>query len=68
MDLIILSDGLYQLIPVTKQMTADIDIVGEVDLFSLCDALRNKLTTYLEHINRHVMKDSGEFFYGCIQN
>ena len=49
-------------------MIADIDIVGEVDLFSLCDALRNKLTTYLEHINRHVMKDSGEFFYGCIQN
>ena len=68
MDLIILSDGLYQLIPVTKQMIADIDIVGEVDLFSLCDALRNKLTTYFEHINKHVMKDSGEFFYGCIQN
>ena len=68
MDLIILSDGLYQLIPVTKQMMADIDIVGKVDLFSLCDALRNKLTTYLEHIDRHVMKDGGGFFYGCIQN
>jgi len=68
MDLIILSDGLYQLIPVTKEMIKDIDIVGEVDLFSLCDVLRNELTTYLEHINKHVMKDSGEFFYGCIQN
>ncbi len=68
MDLIILSDGLYQLIPVTKQMIADIDIVGEVDLFSLCDALRNKLTTYLEHINKQVMKDGGGFFYGCVQN
>jgi hypothetical protein len=59
MDLIVLSDGLYQLIPVTKQM---------VSLFSLCDVLRNELTTYLEHINKHVMKDGGEFFYGCIQN
>jgi hypothetical protein len=68
MDLIVLSDGLYQLIPVTKQMVSNIDIVGEVDLFSLCDVLRNELTTYLEHINRHVMKDGGGFFYGCIQN
>jgi hypothetical protein len=68
MDLIILSDGLYQLIPVTKQMMADIDIVGEVDLFSLCDALRNKLTTYLDHMNKHVMRDGSGIFYGCIQN
>ena len=68
MDLIILSDGLYQLIPVTKQMMADIEIVGEVDLFSLCDALRNKLTTYLDHMNKHVMRDGSGIFYGCIQN
>ena len=68
MELIIFNDGLYQLIPVTKEMVKDIDIVGEVDLFSLCDVLRNELTTYLEHINKHVMKDGGEFFYGCIQN
>ena len=68
MDLIILSDGLYQLIPVTKQMIADIDIVGEVDLFSLCDALRNKLTTYLDHMKKHVMRDGSGIFYGCIQN
>ncbi len=68
MDLIILSDGLYQLIPVTKEMVKNIDIVGEVDLFSLCDVLRNELTTYLEHINKYVMKEGGGFFYGCIQN
>jgi hypothetical protein len=68
MELIIFNDGLYQLIPVTKEMVKNIDIVGEVDLFSLCDVLRNELTTYLEHINKHVMKDGGEFFYGCIQN
>ena len=49
-------------------MVSNIDIVGEVDLFSLCDVLRNELTTYLEHINKYVMKDGGEFFYGCIQN
>ena len=39
-----------------------------IDLFSLCDVLRNELTTYLDHINKYVMKDSGAFFYGCIQN
>jgi hypothetical protein len=68
MELIILSDGFYQLIPVTKQMVSNIDVVGEVDLFNLCDALRNKLTTYLDHMNKHVMRDGSGIFYGCIQN
>jgi len=68
MDLIILSDGLYQLIPVTKQMIADIDIIGEVDLFELCDILRLKLTTYDTFDNKYVMNDGSGYFYGCIQN
>ena len=68
MDLIILSDGLYQLIPVTKQMVADIDIIGEVDLFELCDILRLKLTTYDTFDNKYVMNDGSGYFYGCIQN
>ena len=38
-----------------------------IDLFSLCDVLRNELTTYLDHINKHVMKDGSGIFYGCIQ-
>jgi hypothetical protein len=68
MDLIVLSDGLYQLIPVTKQMIANIDIVGEVDLFELCDILRLKLTTYDTFDNKYVMNDGSGYFYGCIQN
>jgi hypothetical protein len=67
MDLIILSDGLYQLIPVTKQMIANIDL-GEVDLFELCDILRLKLTTYDTFDNKYVMNDGSGYFYGCIQN
>ena len=33
MDLIILNDGLYQLIPVTKQMLEGIELVSENKLF-----------------------------------
>jgi hypothetical protein len=69
MDLIILNDGLFHLIPVTKQMMADIVLVNEVDLFELCEILRVKLTTYHDApFNQHVMNDGSGDFYGCIQN
>ena len=69
MELIILNDGLYQLIPVTKQMMEDTVLVNDVDLFELCDILRLKLTTYHDYpINQHVMNDGSGDFYGCIQN
>jgi hypothetical protein len=66
MELIILNDGLYQLIPVTKQIMEGIVITAEVDCFDLCDILRLKLTTYHEFINRHVMNDGSGDFFGCI--
>ena len=66
MELIILNDGLYQLIPVTKQMMEGIVITAEVDCFDLCDILRLKLTTYHEFVNRHVMNDGSGYFFGCI--
>ena len=66
MDLIILSAGLYQLIPVTKQMMEHMSLVGELDLFDLCDILRLELTEYDDVINRHVMKDGSGDFFGCI--
>ena len=66
MELIILNDGLYQLIPVTKHMMEGIVITAEVDCFDLCDILRLKLTTYHEFINRHVMNDGSGDFFGCI--
>ena len=69
MDLIVLSDGLFHLIPVTKQMMADIVLVNEVDLFELCEILRVKLSTYHDApFNQHVMNDGSGDFYGCIQN
>ena len=66
MDLIILKDGLYQLVPVTKQMMEHMSLLGELDLFDLCEILRLKLTTYHETINRHVMNDGSGYFFGCI--
>ena len=66
MDLIILNDGLYQLLPVTKQMMEHMSLLGELDLFDLCEILRLKLTTYHETINRHVMNDGSGYFFGCI--
>ena len=66
MDIIILNDGLYQLVPVTKQMMEHMSLLGELDLFDLCEILRLKLTTYHETINRHVMNDGSGYFFGCI--
>ena len=66
MDLIILNDGLYQLIPVTKKMLEGIELISEISCFDLCDILRLKLTTYHEFINRHVMNDGSGDFFGCI--
>ena len=69
MDLIILTDGMYHLIPVTKELIEGMVLVGETDLFELCDILRLKLTTYWDYpYNRHVMNDGSGDFIGCIQN
>ena len=69
MDLIILNDGMYQLVPLTKQMMEHMSlVVKELDLFDLCDIVRLKLTTYNDSINAHVMNDGSGHFYGCIQN
>ena len=68
MDLIILNDGTYQLVPLTKQMMEDISLLVKVDCFDLCDIIRLKLTTYHEAWNAHIMNDGSGEFYGCIQN
>jgi len=67
-DLIILYDGVYSLVPVTKQMLVNVQLVTEVDFFDLCDILRLKLTTYYSEINRHVMNDGSGDFFGCMWN
>mgnify|MGYP001203215440 CR=1 FL=1 len=66
MDLIILNDGLYQLIPVTKQVMESIVITAEVDCFDLCDILRIKLSGYVDTLNLHIMNDGSGNFFGCI--
>ena len=69
MDLIILNDGLYSLVPVTKAMMQGIEILTKVDCFDLCDIIRLHLTTYHDApFNRHVMNDGSGDFYGCICN
>ena len=67
MDLILLNDGLYQLVAVTKEMMEGISLLEKVDCFDLCDTLRLHLTTYYDYpINAHVMNDDTGFLYGCI--
>ena len=67
MDLIILTDGMYHLVPVTKIMLGDVKLVAEVNCFQLCDILRIKLSTYAtDPLNAHVMNDGSGDFFGCI--
>ena len=66
MEMIILNDGMYHLIPVTKAMLADIVLVAKVNCFELCEIIRLKWTTYSEFLNAHVMNDDSGDFYGCI--
>ena len=68
MELIILDDGMYHLVPVTKQMMKSIILTTEVNCFELCNILRIKLTTYSETINAHMMNDDSGDFFGCICN
>ena len=64
MELIILNDGLYQLIPVTKKMLEGIELISEANCFDVCDILRLKLTGYVESINLHVMNDGSGYLFG----
>ena len=67
MDFIIVTDGAYHLVAVTKQMTAGIELFAKIDCFDLCDILRLKFTTYMDYpFNQHVMNDGSGDFYGCM--
>ncbi len=65
MELIILNEGLYQLIPVTTEILEGIVLTDKVDCFELCDILRLKLTGYVDELNLHIMND-GSTFVGCM--
>jgi len=67
MELILLSNELYQLVTVTKDMMEGIELLSDVDCFDLCDILRVHLTTYHDApYNVHVMNNGTGEFYGCI--
>ena len=66
MDLIILNDGLYQLIPVTEQIMDGIVLTSDVNCFDLCNILRLKLTGYVDTLNLHIMNDGSGAFVGCM--
>ena len=67
MEIIILDDGMYHLVSVTKEMLKDLMLVAKVNCFELCDILRIKLSTYAtDPLNAHVMNDGSGDFFGCI--
>ena len=66
MALIILNDGLYQLIPVTKEIMQNIKLLGNIDCFDLCDKLSLELTGYVDTLNLHIMKDGSGSMIGCV--
>ncbi len=67
MELIILNDGVYQLLPITKQMMEHMSLsVNELDLFELCEILRLKLTGYVDTLSLHIMNDGSGNFIGCM--
>ena len=68
MDLIILNDGLYQLVPLTKQMMEHMSLLVKVDCFDLCDIVRLKLPEYDDVLNRYVMNDGSGDLMGCVCN
>ena len=66
MELIILDDGLYQLIPITKKMIEGIELFDEINCMDLCELLRIKLTGYVDTINLHIMNDGSGAMVGCM--
>jgi hypothetical protein len=66
MDIIVLDDGMYQLLPVSKQILDGIVLTSEISCLDLCDILRLKLTGYVDSINLHIMNDGSGTWIGCM--
>ena len=66
MDLIILNDGLYQLLPVSTKMMENISLLSSLSCFELCDILRLELTGDVNTLNLHIMKDGSGTMIGCV--
>ena len=66
MDIIVLNAGMYQLLPVSKQILDGIVLTSEISCLDLCDILRLKLTGYVDSINLHIMNDGSGTWIGCM--
>ena len=66
MDIIVLNDGMYQLLPESKQILDGIVLTSEISCLDLCDILRLKLTGYVDSINLHIMNDGSGTWIGCM--
>ena len=66
MELIILNDGAYQLVPLTKQMMEHMSLLEPVSCMEMCEILRLKLTGYVDTLNLHIMNDGSGSLVGCI--
>ena len=66
MDIIVLNDGMYQLLPVSKQILDGIVLTSKISCLDLCDILRLKLTGYVDSINLHIMNDGSGTWIGCM--
>ena len=66
MDIIVLNDGMYQLLPVSKQILEGIVLTSEISCLDLCDIVRLKLSGYVDSINLHLMNDGSGSFVGCM--
>ena len=66
MDIIVLNDGLYQLLPVSKEILDGIMLTSEISCLDLCEILKLKLSGYVDTLNLHVMNDDSGYFVGCM--
>ena len=68
MELIILNDGMYHLVPLTKAMMEGLALIKNpgITCSDLCDIVRLKLTTYSDTINGHILNDNSGTMVGCI--
>ena len=66
MELIILNDGMYQLIPLSQQMMEHVSLLAPVDCMDLCEILRLKLPGYVDTLNLHLMNDGSGSLIGCV--
>jgi hypothetical protein len=66
MDIIVLNDGMYQLLPISKQILDGIVLTSEISCLDICDILRLKLTGYVDSINLHIMNDGSGTWIGCM--